>query len=78
MKKAIIVLAVLVLSMSLVAQQRTGKIYGKILDAERNPLPGVTITLTGPQMAPLTTVTSEVGMYRFPSVPPGRRVHGQG
>ena len=71
MKKAIIVLAVLVLSMSLVAQQRTGTIYGKIVDAERNPLPGVTVTLTGPQMAALTTVTSEVGMYRFPSVPPG-------
>ena len=71
MKKALIVLAVLVFSMSLVAQQRTGNIYGKIVDAERNPLPGVTITLTGPQMAPMTTVTSEVGMYRFPSVPPG-------
>jgi len=71
MKKALIVLAVLVLSMSLVAQQRTGNIYGKIVDAERNPLPGVTVTLTGPAMAPLTTVTSEVGMYRFPSIPPG-------
>jgi hypothetical protein len=71
MKKALIVLAVLALSMSLVAQQRTGNIYGKILDAERNPLPGVTVTLTGPQMAPMTTVTSAVGLYRFVSVAPG-------
>ncbi|MGA2533924.1 MAG: carboxypeptidase regulatory-like domain-containing protein [Candidatus Aminicenantales bacterium] len=70
MKKALIVLAVLVFSMSLVAQQRTGNIYGKIVDSERNPLPGVTVTLTGPQMAPVTTVTSEVGIYRFPSIPP--------
>jgi hypothetical protein len=71
MKKALIVLAVLVFSMSLVAQQRTGTIYGKILDAERNPLPGVTVTLSGPQMANLTTVSSAVGMYRFVSIPPG-------
>jgi hypothetical protein len=53
------------------AQQRAGTIYGKVLDAEKNPLPGVTVTLNGPQMAPLTTVTSETGMYRFPSTPPG-------
>jgi hypothetical protein len=71
MKKALIVLAVLVLSMSLMAQQRAGTVYGKIVDAERNPLPGVTVTLHGPNMAPLTTVTSEVGLYRFPSIPPG-------
>lgn len=71
MKKALVVLAVLVFSMSLAAQQRTGNIYGKILDAERNPLPGVAVTLTGPQMAPLTSVTSQEGMYRFVAVPPG-------
>jgi hypothetical protein len=71
MKKALIVFAVLVLSMSLMAQQRAGTVYGKIVDAEKNPLPGVTVTLNGPQMAPLTTVTNETGMYRFPQTPPG-------
>jgi len=71
MKKALIILAVLVLSVSVMAQQRAGNIYGKITDAERNPLPGVTVTLAGPQMAPLTTVTTEAGIYRFPSIPPG-------
>jgi hypothetical protein len=73
MKKALIVLAVLALSMSLVAQQRTGNIYGKIVDPERNPLPGVTVTLTGPEMAPMTTVTTAAGIYRFPSIPPGNQ-----
>jgi len=72
MKKAIIVFAVLVLSMSLMAQQRAGTVYGKVLDAEKNPLPGVTVTLNGPAMAPLTTVTGETGQYRFPSIPPGK------
>jgi len=71
MKKALIIFAVLVFSMSLMAQQRAGTVYGKIVDAEKNPLPGVTVTLNGPQMAPLTTVTNETGMYRFPQIPPG-------
>jgi len=71
MKKALIIFAVLVFSMSLMAQQRAGTVYGKVVDAEKNPLPGVTVTLNGPQMAPLTTVTNETGMYRFPSTPPG-------
>ncbi len=71
MKKALILFAVLVLSMSLMAQQRAGTVYGKIVDAEKNALPGVTVTLNGPQMAPLTTVTNETGMYRFPQIPPG-------
>jgi hypothetical protein len=71
MKKALVVLAVLVFSMSLMAQQRAGTIYGKIVDPERNPLPGVTVTLTGPAMAPMTTVTSDTGLYRFLSIPPG-------
>lgn len=71
MKKALVVLAVLALTMSLGAQQRTGNIYGKITDAERNPLPGVTVTLSGPQLRALTTVTNEAGIYRFPSLSPG-------
>ncbi len=71
MKKTLIILAVLAMASGLAAQVRTGNIYGKITDSERNPLPGVTVTLTGPQMAAMTTVTNEAGNYRFPSIPPG-------
>ena len=71
MKKAVLVLAVLVFSVSLSAQLRTGHIYGRIADKEGNPLPGVTVTLTGPQIAKLTTVTNDSGIYRFPSIHPG-------
>ena len=73
MKRFFIVLTVLVFAASLTAQVRTGNIYGKITDEEGNALPGVSVVLTGPQMAALSTVTTAAGIYRFPSVPPGNQ-----
>ena len=54
------------------AQVRTGTLYGKITDEDGNPLPGVTVTLTGARTAPLTSITSAEGIYRFLSLPPAR------
>ena len=54
------------------AQQRTGMIYGKIADEDGNPLPGVTVTLTGALTAKQTTITSDTGIYRFHSLPPAK------
>jgi len=54
------------------AQIRTGNVYGKITDEDGNPLPGVTVTLTGAKTAPLTSITSAEGIYRFLSLPPSR------
>jgi hypothetical protein len=62
----------LMLSVSLVAQQRTGNIYGKVVDPEDNPLPGVTVTLIQPGGAPMTAITSSEGLFRFLSLPPSR------
>jgi len=73
MRKFLVVLSLLLLAVTVSAQVRTGNIYGKITDSEGNPLPGVSVTLTGPQMAPLTTVSTETGIYRFVSVPPGNK-----
>jgi hypothetical protein len=73
MRKFLVVLSLLLLAVTVSAQVRTGNIYGKITDSEGNPLPGVSVTLTGTQMAPLTTVSSETGIYRFVSVPPGNQ-----
>jgi hypothetical protein len=70
LKKALIVLSLLVLSVSLSAQVRTGSIYGKVLDNENNPLPGVAVTLSANILAPLSTVTSDQGMFRFPNLQP--------
>jgi hypothetical protein len=71
MKKFLVVLSLLLLAMTVSAQVRTGNIYGKVTDTEGNPLPGVSVSLRGPQMAPLTTVTGETGIYRFVSIAPG-------
>jgi hypothetical protein len=54
------------------AQMRTGTLYGKLTDEEGNPLPGVTLTLSGSITAPLHTVTSATGGYRFLSLPPAK------
>ena len=68
MKKTLIVFCVLLLSVSLAAQVRTGSIYGKIKDTENNGLPGVTVTLNANILAPISTVTSDQGMFRFPNL----------
>jgi hypothetical protein len=70
MRKFLIVLSLMLLAVTLTAQVRTGNIYGKITDAEGNPLPGVSVILKGAQMAPLTTVSGPTGLYRFVSLSP--------
>ena len=70
MKKFLIVLSLLLFAVTLQAQIRTGNIYGKITDTEGNPLPGVSVILKGPQMAPMTVVSGETGIFRFVSLSP--------
>ncbi len=69
MRKLFAVLFVLLLSTSLVAQVRTGNIYGKVVDEDGNALPGVTVTLTGSLTAPMTSISSAAGVFRFISLP---------
>ncbi len=72
MRKSLIVLCVLLLSVGVFAQQRTGNIFGKVTDPEGNALPGVTVTLAGQYTAGQTTVSSAEGNFRFLSLPPAR------
>jgi hypothetical protein len=62
------------LTSSLFSQGRqTGSISGTVLDNENNPLPGATVTLSGPaMMGSMSYVTSDVGKYRFVSLSPGQ------
>jgi hypothetical protein len=49
------------------AQQQTGEIFGKVTDGSGAVLPGVTVTLTAPNLLqPLTAISSETGTYQFP------------
>jgi len=57
---------------SLFAQQRTGNIFGVVLDAESNPLPGVTVTLSGSLTAPVSQVTTTEGRFRFIGLSPAK------
>jgi len=72
LRKALSILFVLLFAGSLMAQVRTGNLYGKVTDEDGNALPGVTITLSGARTAPLTSITSAEGIYRFLSLPPAR------
>jgi hypothetical protein len=54
------------------AQVRTGNIYGKVVDDRGEILPGVNVTLTGSLTAPVTSVTSSSGLFRFLSLSPAK------
>jgi hypothetical protein len=60
-------------SPALFSQSReTGAIVGTVFDPDGNPLPGVTVTITSPNlMGVRTAVTGGDGSYRFPALRPG-------
>jgi len=62
--------AIALLATSAQAQTLIGTVEGKVTDEQGAVLPGVTVTMTGPQ-GPQTTVTDERGEYRFVGVQPG-------
>ncbi len=50
----------------------TGSINGKVVDSSEGVLPGVTVTISAPQMqGTQNVVTNAEGNYRFPGIPPG-------
>ncbi len=54
------------------AQEQTGSIEGKVMDADGGVLPGVTVEATSSKLAgAAVAVTDERGAYRFPALPPG-------
>lgn len=71
MKKSLILLSVLLLSVAVLAQVRTGNITGTVTDAQGAPLPGVAVTLSSTAGAPVTQVTDEMGVFRFVNLVPG-------
>ncbi|MGQ9578169.1 MAG: carboxypeptidase-like regulatory domain-containing protein [Candidatus Aminicenantales bacterium] len=72
MKRALLAsFLVFILMAPLAAQKGRGNIYGLVVDSEGNPLPGVTITLTGLTIAPITMVSNEEGRFRFLNLEPG-------
>ncbi|HNT01277.1 MAG TPA: TonB-dependent receptor, partial [Candidatus Saccharicenans sp.] len=74
-KHLLLLILVFLLSFSVLQAQitrQTGMIRGVVKDSNGLPLPGVTITLSGPSMmGKATDVSREDGTFRFPAVPPG-------
>jgi hypothetical protein len=67
------VLATLLLAMAAVpvfAQEQTGDLYGTVTDEQKQPLPGVTVTLTGVG-APQVQQSDAQGKFRFLNLYPG-------
>ena len=64
---------VLVLPSPVLSQSReTGAVLGQVSDGQGAFLPGVTVTVSGPNlMGTRSVVTDADGMYRFPALPPG-------
>ena len=52
------------------AQLQSGSLFGTVTDDAGQPLPGVTVTLTGAG-APQVQVTDAQGQFRFPALSPG-------
>ncbi len=56
----------------LLAQLPTGRIIGRVVDDQGNPLPGVSVEATSPQLVGrATAVTDETGTFRLNALAPG-------
>ena len=71
MKKIIGIMSLLILVGAFAYAQEFGSIKVTVRDTEGNPLPGVSATLTGAKIAPMSTVSSEGGSVRFLILPVG-------
>lgn len=68
----IVVLALSLTAIGFAQSRQTGSISGLVLDEQGVPLPGATVTISGPAlMGTLSYVTGEAGRFRFPALPPG-------
>lgn len=69
---AALALALLVVAPVQAQTRLTGTIFGQVSDSDGLPVPGVTLTVSGPNLIqPATTVTNERGTYRLVNLPPG-------
>jgi hypothetical protein len=68
----VIVLSLVLLPTSLLAQTDQGSLRGYVKDAQGGALPGVTVTATSPDLIrPVSGVTDAAGYYRLTNLPPG-------
>lgn len=69
LRKALVILSLLLITAGFVAAQEFGAIRGKVTDNDGNALPGVSVSLTGSKTAPRSVVSSAEGNFRFLNLP---------
>ena len=69
MKKALTLIAAILIFAAWGLCPEYGNIYGKVTDPEGLPLPGVTVTISSAYYPERAVVTSEEGMFRFLRLP---------
>ena len=73
--KTLVLVIALILALSPLAfsqSKETGSIEGTVMDQEKVPLPGATVTITSPNLMGARTYVSDAnGAYRVPALPPG-------
>src|SRR4030042_1748158 len=68
----LIMLLVVALVSPALAQRQTGAISGQVMDKDGKPLPGATVSISGPALMGINSyVTSDSGLFRFASLKPG-------
>src|SRR4030042_3000140 len=68
----LIMLLVVALVSPAFAQRQTGAISGQVMDKAGKPLPGATVSISGPALMGISSyVTSETGLFRFAALKPG-------
>lgn len=71
-RSALILVVCLAVAIPAAAQGTTGSLTGRVTDSSGAVLPGVTVTLSGPNVQGVRTAqTDQEGVYRFRNVPPG-------
>ena len=71
-KHVLILFVIFSLTSVVFSQRQTGSIHGVVLDEDGNPLPGATITLSGPKlMGTRSFISTSSGVFRFPALLPG-------
>ncbi|HAV42370.1 MAG TPA: hypothetical protein DCW97_08260, partial [Acidobacteria bacterium] len=69
---SLLMFVLLISPLAFTQSRETGAITGTVTDEAGAPLPGVTVTISGPNlMGTRTYVTDARGIYRFPALPPG-------
>jgi hypothetical protein len=73
MKRTVLIaLCVLLIGGMGFSQERTGNIYGTVVDEGKTALPGILVTLSGDLIGKMTTITNSNGNFKFLSLSPGK------